>query len=204
MPTSQHINKTDLLLELASRHPLLLAKDIRAAGISHSTLSTAMASGKIERVSRGVYRHVDASWDEHLHLSEVAARVPKAVIVLISALNFHQIGTHQAHHVWIQMKQNAVTPRIDYPAIEVIRTRNDWAFSKGVEIYDLNGIAVSITNPARTVADCFKHRSKLGLDLCLEALRDVLQAGTKTSEILGYARLNRVENIMIPYLQTQS
>ncbi len=204
MAAHQHINKTDLLLEFAKERPLLLARELREAGISHSTLSAVMASGQIERVSRGVYRHVDASWDEHLHLSEVAARVPKAVIVLVSALNYHQIGTHQAHRVWIQLKQNAVTPRIDYPAIEVIRTRNDWAFTKGVEIHDLNGIEVSITNSARTVADCFKHRSKLGLDLCLEALREVLGSGTKPSEILSYARLNRVENIMIPYLQTLS
>lgn len=204
MSSHQHISKADLLLKLAKERPLLLARELRAAGISHSTLSTAMASGLIVRVSRGVYRHVDATWDEHLHLSEVAARVPKAVIVLMSALNFHQIGTHQAQAVWIQLKQNAVTPRIDYPAIEVIRTRNDWAFTEGVEIHNLNGIAVAITNPARTVADCFKHRNKIGLDLCLEALRDAFQAGMKTSEILAYARLNRVENILIPYLQTLS
>jgi len=204
MQRHPHIDKTTQLLELAKSRPLLLAKEIREAGIAHATLSAAMTAGKIERVNRGVYRHVDAPWDEHLHLSEVIARVPKAVIVLISALNYHQIGTHQAHGVWIQLKQNAVTPRIDYPAIEVIRSRNDWAFTEGVEIHDLNGIAVPITNPARTVADCFKHRSKLGLDLCLEALRDTLQAGTKTREILAYARLNRVENVMIPYLQTLS
>ncbi|HIG30275.1 MAG TPA: transcriptional regulator [Verrucomicrobiales bacterium] len=193
--------KADLLLEFARKRALFRAKDLREVGISTSTLSSAIASGAIERVNRGVYRHVDAPWDENLNLSEVAARSPRAVIVLISALNFHHIGTQQAHRVWIQLKQNAVTPRIGYPPIEVVRARDPRAFSEGVNMHELNGIPVSITNPARTVADCFKHRNKLGLELCLEALRETLRSGIKPAEVLSFARMNRVENVMMPYVE---
>jgi predicted transcriptional regulator of viral defense system len=130
-----------------------------------------------------------------------AALAPQAVIVLVSALNFHQIGTHQAHQVWIQLKSNAVTPRIEYPPIEVVRTSIQAAFTEGVECHELNGISVPITTPARTVADCFKHRSKMGMELCLEALKEILHSGTPMSEILPFARMNRVENVMMPYLE---
>jgi len=155
----------------------------------------------MEQVSRGLYRRPDAPWDEHLPLSEVATRVPGAVVILVSALNFHQIGSHQAHAVSIQLRQNAVTPRIAYPSLEVIRSTNPQAFTEGVEVHVLNGIAVKITTPARTVADCFKHRSKLGLELCLEALKEILRSGTQAAEIMNYARMNRVEKVMMPYLE---
>ena len=195
------MSKAEELHEFARGRPLFRAKELREAGISASTLSTALESGIVERVSRGVYRHVDAPWDEHLNLSEVLARVPKAVVVLISALNFHGIGTHQASAVCILMRQNAVTPRIEYPPIEVIRSSDPRAFLAGVEIHYLNGIAVPITTPVRTVADCFKHRSKLGLELCLEALKEILRSGCTPAEVLEFARMDRVENVMMPYLE---
>jgi predicted transcriptional regulator of viral defense system len=190
-----------MLMELAGQRPLLRASDVRRAGVSSSTLSRAVREGALERVNRGLYRRPDAPWDEHLALSEVAARVPQAIIVLVSALNFHQIGSHQAHAVSIQLKQNAVTPRIGYPALEVIRSTNPKAFDEGVEVHVFNGIEVRITTPARTVADCFKHRSKLGLELCLEALKEILRSGTRPVEIMQYARMNRVEKVMMPYLE---
>lgn len=190
-----------MLMELAGQRPLLRASDARRAGVSSSILSRAVREGALERVNRGLYRRPDAPWDEHLALSEVAARVPQAIIVLVSALNFHQIGTHQAHAVSIQLKQNAVTPRIGYPALEVIRSTNPKAFDEGVEVHVFNGIEVRITTPARTVADCFKHRSKLGLELCLEALKEILRSGTRPVEIMQYARMNRVEKVMMPYLE---
>jgi predicted transcriptional regulator of viral defense system len=190
-----------MLMELAGQRPLLRASDARRAGVSSSTLSRAVREGALEPVNRGLYRRPDAPWDEHLALSEVAARVPQAIIVLVSALNFHQIGSHQAHAVSIQLKQNAVTPRIGYPALEVIRSTNPKAFDEGVELHVFNGIEVRITTPARTVADCFKHRSKLGLELCLEALKEILRSGTRPVEIMQYARMNRVEKVMMPYLE---
>lgn len=174
---------------------------MREAGLSSVTLTRALRSGALEQVSRGFYRLPGAPWDEHLALSEVAARVPQAVIVLVSALNFHQIGSHQAHAVSILLRKNAGTPRIDYPSLDVIRSSKPHAFTEGVEVHTLNGIAVKITTPARTVADCFKHRSKLGLELCLEALKEILRFGIQPAEIMNHARMNRVEKVMMPYLE---
>ena len=197
----QTSTQTDELLKLAQQNPLLRAQDVRAAGISTSLLSRAVKNGQLERLSRGIYRHPESPWDEHTQLAEVSARVPQAVIVLISALNFHQIGTHQAHSIWLQLKNNAVAPRIDYPPVEIVKTGITDAFSKGVEVHQLNGIAVPITTPARTVADCFKYRSRLGLELCLEALREVLAQKVKANEILEFAKMIRVDKVMLPYIE---
>lgn len=190
------------LMSLASQHALLRESAIQAAGISSTAISRAVASGALERLSLGVYRHPDATWDENLDLSEVAARVPHSVMVLISALHFHQIGTHQAHSVWILLRNNAVAPRIDYPPVEVVKSSIDAAFVKGVAKHTLNDITVHITSPARTVVDCFKYRSRIGLDVCLEALKAVLHEKKATpSEIMELAKMQRVTKVIQPYLE---
>lgn len=147
---------------------------------------------------------MDSESDENEHLSEVIARVPSAVVCLLSALNFHGIRTHQAHAVYLLLKQNAVKPRISYPPIEITKSSIPESFTEGVSIHQLNGIDITITDPARTVADCFKHRSKIGLEVCLEALKEVHHTGTTPAELLRYARMNRVEKIITPYLQVFS
>lgn len=192
------------LLQLALSRSLLKESDIREQGISSMAVSRAVAKGELERLSCGLYRHPDGQWDEHLSLSEVAARTPQAVIVLISALQFHQIGTHQAHSVWIQLRNNAVPPRIAYPPIEVVKTGNRDAFSTGVQTHCLNDIEVPITTPARTVVDCFKYRRRVGLDLCLEALKDLLaskQHHASPADIMEFASLQRVSTVIRPYLE---
>ena len=196
--------KTEQLEQLAKSRPVLRAQQLREVGISSATIAAAVKAGTLVRVSRGIYRHVDTEWDEHEHLSEVIARVPQAVVVLLSALNFHGIGTHQAHAVYLLLKQNAVKPRIDYPPIEIVKSTVPEVFTEGVSRHLLNGIDIAITDPARTVADCFKHRSKVGLELCLEALKEVHRSGTSPAELLRYARMNRVEKIMMPYLEVLS
>ncbi|MCF6314503.1 MAG: type IV toxin-antitoxin system AbiEi family antitoxin domain-containing protein [Verrucomicrobiales bacterium] len=193
-------NQRSHLQQLARESCLLRDEQLREAGISSTVISQAVKTGKLIRLSRGVYHHPEAELDQYLSLSEVAARVPQAVITLLSALQFHQIGTQQPHAVWILLKQNAVTPRIDYPQLEVVRSKVASAFSKGVVTHSLNDIPTQITNPARTVADCFKYRSRVGLDVCLEALKDVLSQGVKSTEIMDYAKAQRVSSVIRPYL----
>ena len=196
--------KSERLVCFAKERPVLRAGELREAGFSSATVAAAVDAGVIERVSRGVYRHVDSEWDENEALSEVVARVPQGVIVLLSALNFHGIGTHQAHSVYVLLKQNAVKPRISYPPLTIIRSSLPAALTDGVTVHRLNGIDVAITDPARTVADCFKHRSRLGLELCLEALKEVHSGGMTPAEILRFSRMNRVETIVKPYLEALS
>ena len=188
------------LKTLACKSQLLRDATLREAGISSTVISQAVKAGELIRLSRGVYHHPKAELDENLSLSEVSARVPHAVITLLSALQFHQIGTQQPHGVWILLKQNAVTPRIDYPPIEVVRSKVVNSFSKGVTTHALNGIPTHITDPARTVVDCFKYRTRVGLDVCLEALKDVLGKGIKPTEIMDYAKVQRITSVIRPYL----
>lgn len=199
------ITEQDQLLALASHHALLREQDIRRSGISSITVSRAVKAGLLERINRGLYRLPNAPWDEHLNLSEVAARVPRAVIVLVSALQFHQIGTHQARAVYILIRNNAVAPRIDDPPIEVVQSGIEAAFTEGVEIHRLNDIDVPITSRARTVVDCFKYRNRLGLDLCLEALREVIRSRehrVTPAQLMAFARLQRVSSVIRPYLES--
>jgi len=163
-------------------------------------ISQAVKAGELIRLSRGIYHHPEAELDENLSLSEVAARVPKGIITLLSALQFHQIGTQQPHAVWILLKQNAVTPRIDYPPLEVVRSKVPAAFKEGVVTHVLNDIPTQITNPARTVVDCFKYRNRVGLDVCLEALKEILGSGVKPTEVIEYAKPQRVTSVIRPYL----
>lgn len=198
------ITEQQRLLQLALSRSLLKESDIRAQGISSMAVSRSVAKGELERLSCGLYRHPEAPWDEYLSLSEVAARAPQAVIALISALQFHQIGTHQAHSVWIQLRNNAVPPRITYPPIEVVKTGISQAFTIGVETHRLNDIDVQITTPARTVVDCFKYRRRVGLELCLEALKDLLAAKhhrNSPAKIMEFAALQRVSSVIRPYLE---
>jgi len=199
-----HSTEQKRLLQLALSRSLLKDRDIREQGISSMAVSRAVATGELERLGYGLYRHPDAQWDEHLSLSEVAARVPQAIIVLVSALQFHQIGTHQAHSVWIQLRNNAVPPRITYPPIEVVKTGIDAAFTSGIQTHRLNDIDVQITTPARTVVDCFKYRRRVGLELCLEALKDLLTGKlhrATAADIMEFARIQRVTSVIQPYLE---
>lgn len=193
-------NQQSQLQRLARQSRLLREESLRAAGISSTVISQAVKAGELIRLSRGVYHHPDAEMDENLSLSEVAARVPQAVITLLSALQFHHVGTQQPHAVWILLKHNAVTPRIDYPPIEVIRSKMPAAFSEGVVTHNLNDIPTRITDPARTVVDCFKYRRRVGLDVCLEALKQILGDGVKPAQIMEYANNQRVTSVIRPYL----
>ncbi|PCJ54817.1 MAG: transcriptional regulator [Planctomycetota bacterium] len=193
-------NKRTQLLRLARESCLLREERLREAGISSTVISQAVRAGELIRLSRGVYHHPEAELDENLSLSEVAARVPQAVITLLSALQFHQIGTQQPHAVWILLKQNAVTPRIDYPPIEVVRSKVVTSFSEGVVTHTLNDIPTRITDPARTVVDCFKYRNRVGLDVGLEGLKEILNDGVKPAQIMEYAKKQRVASVIRPYL----
>ncbi len=188
------------LQRLAQHSRLLREESLREAGISSTVISQAVKAGELIRLSRGIYHHPEAELDENLSLSEVAARVPKGIITLLSALQFHQIGTQQPHAVWILLKQNAVTPRIDYPPLEVVRSKVPAAFKEGVVTHVLNDIPTQITNPARTVVDCFKYRNRVGLDVCLEALKEILGSGVKPTEVIEYAKPQRVTSVIRPYL----
>lgn len=192
------------VLALAEGHPLLRARDVLAHGLPTVALGRLVAAGKLERVARGVYSLPGRSLSEHRSLAEVALRVPRGVVCLLSALRMHGIGTQAPFEVWLALPSNAPVPRIAHPALRVVRMSGA-ALAEGVEPEEVDGVQIPVFNASKTVADCFKYRNKIGLDVALEALHDGWSQRKLSMDALWhYAAINRVTNVMRPYLQSVS
>ena len=179
---------------------LRTARAIRA-GIHPGTLYAMRDAGTIEVVSRGVYRIADEPPLANPDLVIAAARIPSGVICLISALAFHELTTQIPHEVHIALPRGAEEPRLDYPPINTYRFGGK-AFTEGVEIHDLDGIAVRIYSPEKTLADCFKFRSRVGLDTAINAVRFYHERmAFRTDDLMHFAKICRVEKILRPYLE---
>jgi predicted transcriptional regulator of viral defense system len=189
------------VLRLARTRKLLRARDVTQQGLPTIALTRLVQAGKLERVARGLYGVPGAKTSEHRSLAEVAARVPKGVVCLLSALRVHEIGTQAPFEVWIAIPQHMVTPRLDQPAIRVVRM-TDAALVEGVERRTIDGVKVPVFNAARTVVDCFRFRNKIGLDVALEALRDGWSQRKFTlDDLWRHATRGRVANVMRPYIE---
>lgn len=192
---------TDRLLELAASRRLLRGADARDIGVSPQLLIKLQQAGRLVRVARGVYSLPDAPLTEHQSLVEVCRRVPKAVICLLSALRFHELGSQAPHEVWLALPEGVRSPSVDYPALRIVRLR-DAAYSEGIETVMDEGAPIRVYGVDKTIADCFKFRHKIGLDVALEALKDAWQRRlVSMDELTHFARINRVERVMLPYLE---
>jgi predicted transcriptional regulator of viral defense system len=201
MTQGQVMDRKQKIIELARQMGLIRPRDVEAAGIHREYLLRLYRNGDLTRVGRGLYALTDAQTSESLSLAEVAKRVPSAVICLISALEFHHLTTQIAHDVWIAIENKKWEPTFQYPPIEIVRLTGR-AFSFGVEEHEVDRIPVKIYNPAKTVADCFKFRNKVGLDVALEALRETWRTRKVTMDDLWEAaKVCRVANVMRPYLE---
>jgi predicted transcriptional regulator of viral defense system len=189
------------VLRLARKSTMLRARDLTQKGLPTIALTRLVQSGKLERVARGLYGLPGAKIGEHRSLAEVASRVPRGVVCLLSALRVHEIGTQAPFEVWIAIPQNMATPRLDQPAIRVVRM-SDEALTEGVEHMKIDGVKVPVFSAARTVVDCFRFRNKIGLDVALEALRDGWRQRKFTLDDLWlHATRGRVANVMRPYIE---
>ena len=189
------------VLRLARARTVLRARDVTQEGLPTIALTRLVQAGKLERVARGLYSLPGAAISEHRSLAEVSARVPKGVVCLLSALRVHEIGTQAPFEVWIAIPQHMVTPRLDQPAIRIVRM-SDEALADGVERLNIDGVEVPVFNPARTIVDCFRFRNKIGLDVALEALRDGWRQRKFTVDNLWrHATRGRVANVMRPYIE---
>ena len=190
------------VLALARRQPLLRARDVAAHGLATVTLGRLVATGKLERVARGVYSLPDRAISAHRSLAEVAIRVPRGVVCLLSALRVHEIGTQSPSAVWLAIPHNAPPPRVHSPKLRVVRMSGK-VLSEGVARMDVEGVSIAVFNPAKTVADCFKYRNKIGLDVALEALREALRGKRASVDaIWDAAEVCRVSKVMRPYLES--
>lgn len=189
-------------LGLARRKGLLRARDLKAQGLPTVVLTRLVAAGKIQRVARGLYSLPNKQVNEHRSLAEVALRVPRGVVCLLSALRVHEIGTQAPFEVWLAVSNNVVAPRLEQPALRIVRM-SESTLTEGVERVVVDGITVPVFCAAKTVADCFKYRNKIGLDVALEALHEGWRLKRFTmDELTRYATINRVANVMRPYLES--
>ena len=171
-------------------------------GIHPRTLYVMRDSGILEQISRGLFRLTELPPFGNPDLVTVALKIRNGVICLISALAFHELTTQVPHEVYVAVKQGSEPPRLPYPPVRLFWFSGK-AFSEGVQIHKVGGVPVRIYGPEKTVADCFKHRNKIGLEVALEALKTYRRRKSfNVDKLLHSARVCRVENIMRPYLET--
>ncbi len=189
------------VIELARRLGVIRARDLAPLRIPRVYLRRLRERGLLERVTRGLYLPAGAPVTEHHSLAEVAKRVPHGVVCLLSALAFHRLGTQAPFEVWLAIDRSARLPRVDYPPLRVVRMSRE-ARAAGVEEHEIEGVPVRVFGAAKTVADCFKFRNKVGLDVAIEALRDYRRDRRRSlDDVWRFAEVCRVARVMRPYLE---
>lgn len=177
-------------------------RDLEALGIPREYLLRLHRQGKLSRTGRGIYSLPDAAVTERHSYAEVAKRVPEAVLCLLSALAFHELTAQSPAAVWIALGKGARKPAILSPTLRVVRLTEP-SLSEGVEKHTVEGVPVRVYSAAKTVADCFKFRNKIGLDIAIEALKDCLRQKKATiNDIYRYAKICRVSNVIRPYMES--
>jgi predicted transcriptional regulator of viral defense system len=188
-------------LRLAKRRGTVRWRDFARLGVPPSTISRLVEEGALAKIGRGVYQTREADFSEHQSLAEAAIRVPHGIIALVSALRLHGLTTQNPQRVWMVIDVKARAPAAAPARLKIIRASGT-ALKAGVETKTIDGAKVRLTNAAKTVADCFKYRRHVGIDVAIEALRDGLKRNAFTpDQFLAMARIDRVENFARPYLE---
>ncbi|MDN5870410.1 MAG: type IV toxin-antitoxin system AbiEi family antitoxin domain-containing protein [Nitrococcus sp.] len=176
-------------------------RDLRDAEVGAETVARLVREGAVTRVARGLYHLTDATPDTRRSFAEASAFVPKGVVCLTSALQFHELTLQMPSAVWIAIHRTGWKPKVGYPAIRFVRFSSR-ALKEGVKRHLIEGIEVPIFEPAKTIVDCFRYRNKIGLDIALEGLREGLRTKRATPDQLwAFARTFRVWSVMRPYVE---
>ena len=197
--------QTEQIQAIIEKNGIIRSRDLDEYFIHPESLSRLVRNGKVKRIGRGIYTLTDNEPASSFHhFVEIIKLIPNAIICLLSALTFHEITTQMPFQVWIALDEKARRPRENGYVIQVVRFSAK-GLEDGVEEYMIDKVPVMITNPARTIADCFKYRNKIGLDVAMEALKDGLQQRTCTrDELWEYAKICRVTNVIRPYMEALS
>ena len=191
------------IIALIKKGGVLRPRDLDRYGIPRVVLQRLHHDGVVERVGQGLYRLAKSTANEQMTMTEVCKRVPHGVVCLLSALRYYDLTTQAPFEVWLAIDVKARKPRTDLP-IRIVRFSGQ-AFSEGVENHKVDGVTIKVYKPAKTVADCFKYRNKIGLDVALESLRECLKTRHCTmDELWYYAKICRVNNVMRPYLDAMT
>jgi len=200
--TTKDSNEDSALRIFREAGGILRTRDALQKSIHPRTLYALRDSGQLEELSRGLYRLADAAPLDEPDLVTVSLKIRRAVVCLISALARHELTTQIPHEVHVAIPRGSEPPRLSYPPV-----RHYWfgpsAYSAGIETIDLDGVEVKIYNREKTLADCFKYRNRIGLDVVVEALRMYRQQGQiKVESLLHFAGVCRVRKVMTPYLES--
>jgi predicted transcriptional regulator of viral defense system len=194
-------NAAYAIMKMARKTGVVRARKIRKAGLHPEYLRILCKSGHLVRTGRGMYELADGDFTEHHSLAEACKRVPHGIICLLSALSYHEIGTQNPHQIWMAIDRGMRKPKVDYPPLRIFRFSGP-SLDEGILDTKIENIPVRVYNPAKTVADCFKYRNKLGIDVAVEALKECWRLHRcSIDELVYYARICRVQKIMQPYME---
>lgn len=197
-------SKAAKVLTLAKQGGVIRARDLEPHRIPRAYLTRLCEAGKLQRLGRGLYMLANGSITTNHSLAEAAKRVPHGVVCLLSALRFHGVTTQAPFEVWLAIDNKARAPAAKEMPLRIVRFSGE-ALRAGVETHMIDGVPTQIYSLAKTIADCFKYRNKIGLDVAVEALRESWRARKCTmDELWRYATICRVANVMRPYLETLS
>jgi predicted transcriptional regulator of viral defense system len=195
--------KVDNLVRELSKKGILKTQEILNLGISKEYLRKLNDKGVVERIARGIYTLPDYEFSVTQRVAEVYKQSPRGVICLLSALRLHDFTTQNPFEVWIAVERTAWKPKIDSTIQVKYLKFSGKAFTAGVQTKTVDNVKVKVYCPAKTVADCFKYRNKIGLDIALETLREGWREKLFTmDELWEYAKICRVSNVMRPYLES--
>lgn len=194
-------NKEDQIVDLLKSQGVMRTGALENHGINRMTLQRMIKKGVVERIEHGLYGLVDVEYSEYETLKYIVVKVPDCVICLISAFSFHGITTQNPRKVWVAVDRNRSIPKLQNLPVRTFRYSGA-AYSEGIEKHDIDGTEIKVYSVAKSVADGFKYRNKIGLDVAIEALRDSLnQKKCTRDEIWRYAKICRVQNVIRPYLE---
>lgn len=192
------------ILTMAGRASVVRPRDVETRGIPREYLSRMAADGSLVRVGRGMYALPDVDITAEHALAEIAKVVPRGVLCLPTALRFHELTTQGPQEVWLAVENKSWRPKAVPWRLHLVYMSGA-AFRKGIEDHRIEGVTVRVFSPAKTVADCFKYRNKIGLDIAVEALREYLRRHRgRADELWRYAKVCRVTRVMRPYLEAVS
>ena len=195
-------SNTERVLKLVRQMGVVRPRDLARHGIAPVYLQRLCHRGVLTQAARGVYTSAKHEPSAHHTLAATCKRVPQGVICLLSALRFHDLGTQNPSDVWMAVDRKATRPAAGGLPIRVVRFSGA-ALTEGVEEHHIEGVPVRVTNPAKTVVDCFKYRNKVGLDVAMEALREGWRSRKlKMGDLGRFAKVCRVTNVMRPYLES--
>ena len=184
-----------------NRGGMLKTSEALSAGIHPRTLYELQRSGILDQLTRGLYRLADLPPLGNPDLVSVSLKIPDGVLCLISALAYHEITTQVPHEVYVALERGTETPRLNHPPLRVFWFSGG-SFTAGIEKHKIDGVPVRIYSPEKTIADCFKYRNKIGLDIAIEALKLYRQKKHfKVDDLMKFGRVCRVEKVMRPYLE---